>query len=106
MQTRQLVLENLDLSVAAGREPEETQLIRELAGEVIADESEIIVLLHDVAGSVQPLSLHDLFPHGKSEVVGIDVQGDLLIGRDGAYDIRMTLDGIDVRLLWNEVGLA
>src|SRR5262245_30543587 len=92
VQRRQLVLEHLDLAIRARVEAEQAELVRELPCQVIADEAEVVVLLHDRARGVEPLLLDDLLPHREAEVIRIHVERDLLVGRDRAHDIRMALD--------------
>src|SRR2546430_9394475 len=60
VQRRQVMLEHLDLAVTARAVAEQAQLVGELAGELIAHEAEVIVLLHDGARRGQAVLLDDL----------------------------------------------
>src|SRR5262249_17100035 len=50
----ELGLEHLDLTVAAGAVAEQSELVGELARQVVAHEGEVVVLLHDVARGGEP----------------------------------------------------
>src|SRR6185295_1405741 len=94
------------MAVITRAETEQAELVCELPGQVIANETEIIILFHDVAGGLHALLLDYLFPHRESEVIRVDMQRNLLIGRHGPHDIRMALDRIEIRLLGHKVSLA
>ncbi len=96
MQGAEVVVEHFDVAVIARAEAEQAQLVREVAGQVITDKTEVIVLFHDVAGGIHSVALDDFFPHRKPEMIRVDVQGNLLVGCDRPHDIGMTLDGVDV----------
>ena len=106
MQRRQLVLEHLDLPVAARAVAEQPELLGKLARQVIAHEAEVIVLLHDAARGRQALALDDLLPHREAEVIGVDAERDLLFRSHRTHHVRVALDGVEIRLLRHEVRLA
>src|SRR5579871_6011261 len=106
MERCELGVEHFDLPVAAGAVAKEIQLFRELARQIVAHEAEVIVLLHDVTGLLEPVALDDLFPHSETEMVGIDAERHLLLGRHRAHDIGVTLDRVEIGLLRHEVRLA
>src|SRR5262249_24487631 len=105
VQRRQVLVEYFYLSVAARAVAEQSELLGELTRQVIAHETEVIVLLHDAPGAFEPLILDDLLPHADAEMVGIDAERDLLLRGYGSHHVRVALDGIEVCLLRHEVGL-
>ncbi len=72
-----------DGAVLAAFVAEQLQLFRQILGEVVTHETEVIVLGAYLERLLKAIRLHDLFPHDEAQVIGVYRQGSLLAGSVG-----------------------
>ena len=91
-------LSRLSPAVGCALEAEQLELVGELLGQMIADEAEVVVLLHGCARAASsPCSSTIASQIEKPRWYGLIAERDLLVGGERAHDVRVALDRIDDR---------
>jgi hypothetical protein len=97
---------DLDAVIRFRLEDEEAELVAELLVEIVADETEVVLVAADVAREIEAPLLDDALPHREAEVIRVDREGRLLLRRERPHHVRMAGDRIQVEVLGEEVRLT
>src|ERR1700687_3824904 len=70
VELREISVENGGGAFLFGGEAGPLELGRELRGQMVADEAEVVVLPHDPPRALESVALDDLLPEAESQVIG------------------------------------